>query len=107
MITCEFQRSSGNIRAVAAKGHSDYDEQGMDIVCAAISTLMISAVNGLTEVVKLDIQYAIDDEGFIQFNIPELFEEKLLLQTNAILETLYLGVKSIESEYKNFIKVIG
>lgn len=106
MIVCEFSRVNGNIESVSTQGHSGYDDRGLDIVCAAVSTLMISAVNGLTEYANINVKYTIDDDGFIQFELPKLSDERLLLQANAILETLYLGIVSIAAEYEEYMKVI-
>lgn len=103
MIKCQFNRLNGQINFVEVKGHSEYDDKGQDIVCAAVSTLMISAVNGLTEIVKLDVDYSMDDDGFIQFNVPDIEDRVKNIQCNAILDTLFLGIKSIESEYGDFI----
>ena len=103
MINCQFKRLDGQICSVEVRGHSEYDDKGQDIVCAAISTLMISAVNGLTEVANLNVDYSVDEDGFIQFNIPEIDDDVKKIQCNAILDTLYLGVKSIELEYVDFI----
>lgn len=35
-------------------GHADYAEYGEDIVCASVSSATMMAVNGITEIVKID-----------------------------------------------------
>ncbi|MFZ7121249.1 MAG: ribosomal-processing cysteine protease Prp [Eubacteriaceae bacterium] len=107
MIRCCFSRDNGDISSVEVEGHSNYADIGKDIVCAAVSSLVISSVNGLISHVGLDVEYEMNDDGFVKFEVPIIHEDKKRIQCNAILETLYLGVKSIELEYKEHIKVIG
>ncbi|MPW25916.1 ribosomal-processing cysteine protease Prp [Alkalibaculum sp. M08DMB] len=105
MITCNIERKDGNIVAVKVTGHSEYDDIGKDIVCAAVSALTIATVNGLCTFVKVEVDYLIKDDGFLEFKIPEIKDDKKILQSNAILETLYLGLKSIEIEYNEYIRI--
>lgn len=105
MITCDIKRKNGNISFVSITGHSEYEDPGKDIVCAAVSALSIAAVNGLTTFVQLEVKYQMKDDGFLEFEIPEIEDNNKLLQSNAILETLYLGLKSIELEYSEYIRV--
>lgn len=107
MITCNIERRNKDIWRVEISGHSQYEDMGKDIVCAAVSALSIGAVNGLTEIVKVDVNYQIKDDGFLTFEMPKLSDETKILQSNAILETLYLGLKSIELDYSEYIKVRG
>lgn len=107
MITCEINRINGMISSFRITGHSEYEDIGKDIVCAAVSALSIAAVNGLTTFVKVEVQYEIKDNGFLEFQMPEISDDEKILQSNAILETLYLGLKSIELEYSEYIIVRG
>ncbi|HAE61089.1 MAG TPA: ribosomal-processing cysteine protease Prp [Eubacteriaceae bacterium] len=107
MITCNFQREDGMIKSLVVNGHSGYEDIGKDIVCAAVSTLTISAINGLLEYVKLDFYYKVNEDGFLEFRIPEIYDDKQFTKAKAILETLYLGLKSIEKEYESYVKVVG
>ena len=51
-----------NVTTIEATGHSGYAEEGGDIVCAAVSTLLEHLINGLTEIVKVKVDYVIDEE---------------------------------------------
>lgn len=107
MIECAFQREDGMIKSLVVNGHSGYDDIGKDIVCAAVSSLTIAAINGLLEYVKLDFYYKVKEDGFVEFRIPEIYDDKQFTKTKAILETLYLGLKGVEEEYEGYVKVIG
>jgi uncharacterized protein YsxB (DUF464 family) len=43
----------------------------------------------------------------LEFRIPEIYDDKQFTKAKAILETLYLGLKSIEKEYESYVKVVG
>ncbi|WP_303859597.1 ribosomal-processing cysteine protease Prp [Alkalibaculum bacchi] len=105
MISCKINRKDGRISSVNIAGHSGYDIIGYDIVCAAVSALSITVLNGLTEYVKADIKYEIKDDGYIDFEILDTDDKIKALQIDAIVETFYLGLKSIELNYSEYIKV--
>ena len=52
MINITVIKKKQNIKSIQATGHSGYAEQGEDIVCSAVSVLMETLANGLTEIVK-------------------------------------------------------
>ena len=46
-----------NIVGFEVSGHSGYSERGKDIVCAAVSAIVQTAVIGLTEVLGIKVDY--------------------------------------------------
>ena len=58
-----FEDAAGRITGVSVKGHSGYAEEGSDIVCAGISTLLITIDQALCSLVGLS---------------PSLFSHKVL-----------------------------
>ena len=47
MIKVKVIHTKGKIREISISGHADYDEYGNDIVCAAVSSTVITTVNGI------------------------------------------------------------
>ena len=45
MITITVKKRNGNYLEFVSKGHAGYAEEGQDIVCAAVSVLVINTVN--------------------------------------------------------------
>ena len=43
MTRCEFHTEGERITGFSVSGHSDYDEPGKDIVCAAVSAVVTMA----------------------------------------------------------------
>ena len=65
-----FINQDGYIHGFQAKGHSGYAVHGEDIVCAAISALTQATVIGLTEVLKLEVEFSRKDQ-FLSCYLPK------------------------------------
>ncbi len=98
-------RNEGRIVGFKAIGHSGYAPHGEDIVCAAISALTQSAVNGLLEVACVKTNYIIS-EGFIACRIDnKKSSEQAVHDAEIILGSMYMGLKSIGLNYGNYLKI--
>jgi len=85
------------------KGHANFAEYGYDIVCAGVSSLSIAIINGILEVLDLKPE-VVQENGYLFCNLENLKEEELL-KAQTLLKTFYLGIKSIETNYSDYIKV--
>ena len=101
------KRSDGALLGYTADGHSGYAEAGADIVCAAISALTQSTLNGLKNVLKAPVMFDQDDGGaFIEVNLtPEATEEQVR-QAQLLLITLLEGLQAIQREYPRNLRII-
>jgi uncharacterized protein YsxB (DUF464 family) len=79
------------------KGHADYAEYGKDIVCSAISATTQTALQGL--ILYCDAIYDMY-EGNLSVHVA-----RPSYASQIILKTMVLGLKEIEKEYPNHIKV--
>ena len=106
MISVTIVKSNHKIVTIEATGHSGYAESGKDIVCSAISVLLESLINGLTEVVKISPQYIIDEEiPHLSVTIPSSLDAKKDEQAQILMQTTYLGIKNVANGYSKFIKI--
>ena len=87
-------------------GHAGYAEYGQDIVCAAVSALSISAVNGLEYFLPIKPEIDVNDPlGFLSCTLPSL-EPQTLDQAQWILKTFVLGIESIQQSYgEKYVKI--
>lgn len=104
MITVKIFKNKNNIYEVDVEGHAGYEELGKDIVCAAVSGIVQTAVLGLIRVLNLQLHLIIE-EGFMRFCIPNGLNEDLRLKVNIILDTMVIGLKEIEKSYSDYIEV--
>lgn len=74
-------------------GHANFAPKGKDIVCNAVSSITQTALLGLKELLKKDIEFE-QDNGLlrVQINNPDK-------DSNLVLETMLLGLKEIEKIY--------
>lgn len=94
----------GHIENFKVLGHSDYAEEGEDIVCAAVSAIVQTAVMGIGNVAKIDSKYS-QEKGYASLSLPHNLSSEQIRDAHMILETMYIGLKSIELQYSSFIAI--
>jgi len=47
MITIRIKKEKNQIKEIILKGHAMYDDYGKDIVCAGVSSILTTTVNGI------------------------------------------------------------
>ena len=85
-------------------GHAGYADEGEDIVCAAISILVINTMNAIETYTKATVsQQADETQGIIEYQIKTPTKETTLL-----LDTMVLGLQTLEDnkDYQDYIDLI-
>ena len=84
---------------ITIKGHSGYSEAGSDIVCASVSSILITTVNALISIDEDCISYK-EDDGYLNLKINKHNEiiDKLI---NNMINLL----KELEEQYKKNIEI--
>jgi len=105
MIRAVIDRApSGDIMGFEVSGHSGYAEAGKDIVCAAVSAIVQTAILGLMDVVGIEVMYD-QRPGKARCCLPDGLSKDLREKANIVLETMLCGLKSIQEGYELYIKV--
>ena len=92
-----YKTKSGEYRKFICDGHAGYAEYGNDIVCAAISALVINTVNSLEEIAKEPIQVEADETAG---RISCSFLKQPLQEASVVLmNSLTLGLSHIAAQY--------
>ena len=96
MITIKVRKKNGSYEEFISKGHAGYAEAGQDIVCAAVSALIITTVNSLEKFTddKFDVQ---EKDGFVSIH----FRNDLSERGKLLMDSLILGLTEIEHSYNN------
>lgn len=81
------------------KGHALFDNYGKDIVCAAVSSIVITTINGILSIDK-DSIICKDTAGYISIDI--LKDEKTV---KLLISNMINLLKELETQYKENIKV--
>ena len=104
MTKVEIFRKNGNIIGYKASGHSGYSEQESDIICSAISTSLQMTLLGIQEVLKLKVDFKIND-GFLDVDLKNISLDKLT-QTNILTEAMAIFLKELTKQYPKYIRLV-
>lgn len=97
----------GQIQQFTISGHANFAEYGKDIVCASISMLSISIINGIEEVVGQKVNYSIDEKkGLLQCSLPVGIEKEKMKMIQVLLETMQINLKELQKQHPKHIKLI-
>ena len=101
MIRVKFQSKEDNIISFTIKGHAMECRDAIlageayDMICNSVSVLSQSAIIGLDEVLKLNVNYEMSDGYLNGFTHEEIVEAQVLLKTFEMsLASLVLGLDS-------------
>ena len=84
---------------IEISGHANYDEFGKDIVCASVSSVIMTAVNSIMNIDNSSISYVDDGNKII---IKKLNDNEIV---DKLLNTMIVILKDLEKQYKKNIKV--
>lgn len=99
MIKVTVQREKNRLQEVVVKGHSGYDEQGKDIVCASVSSIVITSINAIERLHSGSITF-LKEDGYLKIVVVHPTNH-----TNELLENMLDLLKSLEQSYPKNIKI--
>ncbi|MCL2370669.1 MAG: ribosomal-processing cysteine protease Prp [Firmicutes bacterium] len=107
MTSVTITRKNNRIVSVECDGHTNYGVQGEDIVCAALSSVVQTALLGLMAVAAIAVKYTRDDKaGKLSMIVPDDITDEQRKAADYILETMLLGVSDLNEGYSDFIELI-
>lgn len=78
-------------------GHAEYSEYGKDIVCAAVSVLVINTINSIEYFTEDRFLVNQEENGKIEFDMIS----KISKESRLLIDSLLLGLYGIEEQYGN------
>ena len=106
MIRVAFFRKEGRIVGFESEGHAGYADSGYDIVCAAVSALLITCVNGLESVAHVTPAVRQNDEvGYLKAELPDCLDEAQRHDAGVVLDVVEQGIQAIAQQYPEFVRV--
>lgn len=108
LIIGTFKRNdSGRIISFELTGHAQSGEYGKDLVCAAVSALAISCVNGIDALagVKPIVDANEEEGGYLYIELPEDSTQEQTNITQILLENLLLGLQAVQAEYGKYLQL--
>ncbi len=103
MITVTVTRENGDPVGFTVSGHANMGEYGEDLVCAAVSAVVQTAILGITEVCHISAGVSIE-EGHTSCILSKDATEKEIRNADIVFETMIAGLRSIQSSYPKTLK---
>ena len=94
MISVKFKDNH-----IVINGHALYDDYGKDIVCASVSSIVITSVNAIIKFDASAIKYEVS-EGYIDIALI-----KRSYETDIMIENMIEMLKDLEKKYNKNIKI--
>ena len=95
MIKVEIENNK-----IEIKGHANYDDYGKDIVCASVSSIVITTINAIIEFDPESIYYEDLNNRIL---IEKLKDDDI---TNKLINNMIELLEELEKDYKKNIKII-
>lgn len=99
MTTYNFTHNGTKINSFTISGHSNFEDLGKDIVCAAVSSAALMACNTITEICNINAKITQDD-GFLKLEI----NNENLEKSQQILQGLKLHLDELAKLYPQHIQ---
>ena len=98
MIKIKLLKKDNNLNKIIIKGHAMYDDFGKDIVCASVSSTVITSVNACLSIDENSLKYN-DKEGL------EIEIKKNDIVTTKIIENMISNLKQLEEAYPKNVQI--
>jgi hypothetical protein len=94
MIKITFQTRNSEYKSVISEGHAEYAEAGEDIVCSAVSILLINTANSI-EAFTDSYLGSDSEDGLLTLVLKDTVDEK----ARVLMDSLKMGLESIRDVY--------
>ncbi len=99
MIKVTINSSNKVIDDITIKGHANYADAGKDIICASVSSIVTTSINGIISLDSEAIIYQ-ENDGFVTIKNVKKDET-----TNQLLENLVSLLEDLAGDYSKNIQV--
>ncbi len=102
MIQISIIRHNNEYSQIKAFGHAEYDDYGKDIICSAVSVLIINTANSLEKFTEDLVLAQTHEDGTTEILLKEHPSKEAVL----LIDSLILGLEGIRNQYgKKYLSV--
>ena len=98
MISVKVEKENSKYKKIKILGHAMYDDFGKDIVCAAVSSTVITSINACLSIDEDSLSYD-DNEGL------EIEVKKNDFVTHKIIDNMISNLEELESAYPKNVQI--
>lgn len=99
MIHIQVFKNQEYFQRIILKGHALFDDYGKDIVCAGVSSILTTTVNGILRIQNDALTYQQEDD---LFQIIDIHDDDI---TQKLILNMILLFQELEEQYPKNIKV--
>ena len=103
MITVTVTRSNGDPVGFTVSGHANMGEYGEDLVCAAVSAVVQTAILGITEVCHIPAGVSIEEGETVCILSKDASADEIQ-RAGIVINTMLTGLRSIQASYPKTLK---
>lgn len=106
-ITIEISKPDELIQTLEVTGHADYAEHGQDIVCAAVSSQVISVENSLHQLLNIPVKTTVNEVegGYLKIELPSIPSKSLQHDAQLLLRHLVFALEVLTESYPEYIQI--
>ncbi|MGX7106742.1 ribosomal-processing cysteine protease Prp [Hutsoniella sourekii] len=95
------------IQKVTVTGHAGYADAGYDIVCAAVSSQVISVENSLQHILHYPVQVQVNESegGYLSIQLDDSHSKNQTQASQLLMQHLHLALSVIAESYPEFVQV--
>lgn len=99
--------SSEAIREIELTGHAGAAAHGYDIVCAAVSSQVISVENSLTQLLQAPVEVEVNEVegGYLKLALPSQAAKQAEHDAQLLLRHLTYALDVLADNYPEYIKI--
>ena len=98
MIIVSVRKKDGKYDTIKVDGHAGYSDFGTDIVCAAVSMLVINTFNSIEEFTDDAVKIKANDKGgHLELTFKNAPSEKATL----LIDSMLFGLQQVSKQYGN------
>jgi uncharacterized protein YsxB (DUF464 family) len=105
MIRVTVIRRNDSLAGFRSEGHAGYADEGYDIICAAVSALMINCVNSVEKYTR-DRVVADEHSGYLSCSFPDGLSADGELLVNSMLDGLEMISGTTDRDGKPFLQIV-
>ncbi|MBG9979675.1 ribosomal-processing cysteine protease Prp [Facklamia sp. DSM 111018] len=95
------------VQAIEVTGHADYAEHGQDIVCAAVSSQVISIENSLYQLLHIPVKTKVNESqgGYLKIELPEIESKQVSHDAQLLMKHLIFALEVTAEAYPEYIQI--
>ncbi|MEG2322338.1 MAG: ribosomal-processing cysteine protease Prp [Bacilli bacterium] len=98
MIVVTLKKENDVVNEITIIGHAEYEDTGKDIVCASVSSIVLTTVNAIMRINRDAIDYIENDGVWIKIL-------KSTVVTDKLIDNLIDLLLELEKQYSKYIEI--